>query len=36
MEIQDRYCQGLIASADSQRRTVEAEMVSTMPRSPAS
>ena len=32
MKIQDWYCQGLIVSADSQRRTVEAEMVSTMPR----
>jgi hypothetical protein len=36
MEIQDRYCQGLRASLASQRRTVDAEMLSTKPRSCAS
>ncbi|SCE59767.1 hypothetical protein GA0115234_11625 [Streptomyces sp. DvalAA-43] len=30
MKIQDRYCQGLIASALSQRRTVEADMAAAM------
>lgn len=32
MKIQDWYCQGLIASRRSQRRTVDAEIVSVMPR----
>ena len=36
MKIQDRYCQGLSASASSQRRTVEAETDATMPRAAAS
>ena len=31
MKIQDRYCQGLSASAASQRRTVEAEIAAAMP-----
>jgi hypothetical protein len=33
---QDRYCQGLIASVASHRRTVDAETASTMPRATAS
>ncbi|GHD78632.1 hypothetical protein GCM10010317_098240 [Streptomyces mirabilis] len=32
MKIQDRYCQGLSASWCSHRRTVDAEMVSVIPR----
>ncbi len=32
MKIQDRYCQGLSASSRSQRRTVDAETVSVIPR----
>ncbi|WP_338785683.1 hypothetical protein [Streptomyces sp. DG1A-41] len=36
MKIHERCCQGLIASAASQRRTVEADTNVTMPRSMAS
>lgn len=32
MKIQDRYCQGLSASSRNQRRTVDAETVSVIPR----
>jgi hypothetical protein len=36
MKIQDRYCQGLSASSRSQRRTVDAETVSVIPRAASS
>ena len=36
MKIQDRYCQGLRASSRSQRRTVDAETVSVIPRAVSS
>ncbi|MEU2226214.1 hypothetical protein [Streptomyces sp. NPDC018347] len=36
MKIQDRYCQGLLASALSQRRTVAADMAGVMARATTS
>lgn len=36
MKIQDRYCQGLSASSRNQRRTVDAETVSVIPRAVSS